>query len=186
MNLLPKRAHAGWCMLARCGDDQFVELYRRAAAALSWHLGTHDERTRLGCLLPEGAAVHGDAWVNPTAPDLGPVVDTLPGSPRANDQSLDMRLENSFSPVSHGAASLRVARFETVSSSDRLRSEAPTSPEIALVPCPACANEHGEPMGEHLVQLPSGTWVRRTCESCQGLRRLDREALARYRTLAAD
>jgi hypothetical protein len=41
-------------------------------------------------------------------------------------------------------------------------------------------------MGDHLVQIPSGTWVRRTCESCRGSKKLDREGLARYRTLAAD
>ena len=70
--------------------------------------------------------------------------------------------------------------------SDRYRSEAPTSPEVALVPCPACADERGEPTGDRLSQLPSGTWVRQFCESCHGSGKLDREGMARYRTLATD
>jgi hypothetical protein len=71
-------------------------------------------------------------------------------------------------------------------SSDPYRSEAPASPDLEVVPCPACVNESGEPTGDHLVQLPSGTWIRQPCESCLGLRKLDSEGMAWYRTLAAD
>lgn len=52
------------------------------------------------------------------------------------------------------------------------------------MPCPACVDDRGEPTGEMLVQLPSGTWVRRQCECCLGLRRVDRDGLDRYRSAA--
>ena len=56
---------------------------------------------------------------------------------------------------------------------DRGRAAAsPTSPDSGLVPCPACTDDRGEPLGDMLVQLPSGTWVRQVCERCQGLRRV--------------
>jgi len=70
-----------------------------------------------------------------------------------------------------------------MSSADRYRAEAPTSPDIALVPCPACVDDGGEATGQVLVRLPSGTWLRRTCDSCLGLRKLDREGIARHRDL---
>jgi hypothetical protein len=66
-------------------------------------------------------------------------------------------------------------------SSNRNRAEAPTAPDIVLVPCPACVDDGGEPTGQALVRLPSGTWTRQRCESCLGLRKLDREGLARHR-----
>ena len=68
-----------------------------------------------------------------------------------------------------------------MSTSDRYRAEAPTLPDLTLVPCPACTDDGGESTGECLVELASGTWVRRRCESCLGLRKLDREGLARHR-----
>jgi hypothetical protein len=58
---------------------------------------------------------------------------------------------------------------------------APADP--ALVPCPACMDDRGEPSGDALVQLPSGTWVRQKCGSCRGLKKLDREGMARHRSL---
>jgi CheY-like chemotaxis protein len=51
--------------------------------------------------------------------------------------------------------------------------------EDTLVPCPACEDEGGVPTGDVLVQLPSGTWIRDTCEVCQGQRMLDRRQLDR-------
>jgi hypothetical protein len=68
-----------------------------------------------------------------------------------------------------------------VPSSDRFRAETPTSPDILLVPCPACVDDGGESTGQTLVRLPSGTWVRERCESCLGLRKLDREGIARHK-----
>jgi hypothetical protein len=70
--------------------------------------------------------------------------------------------------------------------SDPYRSEAPTLSEVPLVPCPACTNEDGESTGDRLVQLPSGTWTRQPCESCRGLRKLDREGMNRHRMLTSD
>jgi hypothetical protein len=86
------------------------------------------------------------------------------------------------------AALVARGRLPIVPPSDRYRSEseAPTSPEVPLVACPACADEGGEPTGDRLSQLPSGTWVRQFCESCHGLGKLDREGMERYRTLATD
>ena len=68
-------------------------------------------------------------------------------------------------------------------SSDHYRAEAPTSPDITLVACPACMDDAGESTGQTLQRLPSGTWVRQMCESCLGLRKLDREGMARHRAL---
>jgi len=72
-------------------------------------------------------------------------------------------------------------RLAIVPPSDAYRSEAPTSPEVPLVPCPACAND-GEATGDRLVQLPSGTWMRRACESCGGFGKVSLEELERFRT----
>ena len=65
------------------------------------------------------------------------------------------------------------------------RSERPTDPGDSLVPCPACQDERGQPTGEALVQLASGTRVREPCGICAGAKQLDREAMARYRTQTA-
>src|ERR1039457_3602863 len=73
-----------------------------------------------------------------------------------------------------------LCRLPTLSSSDRYRAEAPTSPDIVLVPCPACVNDSGESTGQSLVLLPSVTWIRKRCGSCLGLRKLDREGIARH------
>jgi len=45
----------------------------------------------------------------------------------------------------------------------RFPPEPPTQPDRSLAPCPACQDEGGEPLGDVLVQLPSGTWVREPC-----------------------
>lgn len=58
------------------------------------------------------------------------------------------------------------------------RSEPPTDPNPHLVDCPACLDEQGEPTGEVLVQLPSGTWVRERCVLCRGFKQIDDTALA--------
>jgi hypothetical protein len=55
----------------------------------------------------------------------------------------------------------------------------PTLPDDPLAPCPACEDEAGMPTGDVLVQLPSGTWVRDTCNVCQGRKQVHREELAR-------
>lgn len=68
-------------------------------------------------------------------------------------------------------------------SSDGFQSKAPTSPDVTLSPCPACLDDGGEPTGEKLVQLPSGTWLRQVCESCRGLGKLDGEGMARHRDM---
>jgi CheY-like chemotaxis protein len=59
-----------------------------------------------------------------------------------------------------------------------LRSALPRRDDT-LVPCPACEDDGGVPTGDVLVQLPSGTWVRDTCDVCLGQRMLDRRELAR-------
>jgi hypothetical protein len=59
--------------------------------------------------------------------------------------------------------------------------EATTGDPHAPVPCPACRDEGGEPAGEVLAQLPSGTWIRKKCDICRGRRKLDDDGLARYR-----
>jgi hypothetical protein len=58
---------------------------------------------------------------------------------------------------------------------------APSLPEVTLVPCPACQDEAGEPTGEVLTLLPSGTWAREACDLCGGVKKLDHETLARRR-----
>ncbi|HEX8793392.1 MAG TPA: response regulator [Polyangiaceae bacterium] len=55
----------------------------------------------------------------------------------------------------------------------------PPLPGDQTAPCPACEDEGGMPTGDVLVQLPSGTWVRDTCDVCRGARRVQREELAR-------
>lgn len=55
----------------------------------------------------------------------------------------------------------------------------PPLPGDSLAPCPACEDEGGVPTGYVLVQLPSGTWVRDTCNVCRGHTRVSREDLAR-------
>jgi len=62
-----------------------------------------------------------------------------------------------------------------------VRRGAPSVPEVVLVPCPACQDEGGEPTGDVLVQLPSGAWVRETCDFCGGVKRLDAKEVARRR-----
>jgi hypothetical protein len=59
-----------------------------------------------------------------------------------------------------------------------------TPDSIAPVPCPVCRDEDGEPAGEVLAQLPSGTWLRTRCDVCRGRRKLDDDGLARYRARA--
>ncbi len=65
-------------------------------------------------------------------------------------------------------------------SDDSFRSEAPTTPDETIVACPACQDDEGVSIGDVLAQLPSGTWVRRRCDVCLGLRKVDREGLARF------
>lgn len=55
----------------------------------------------------------------------------------------------------------------------------PPLPGDPTVPCPACEDEGGLPTGDVLVQLPSGTWVRDTCDVCRGAKRVHRDDLAR-------
>lgn len=55
-----------------------------------------------------------------------------------------------------------------------------TSRNEAVIPCPQCQDDTGQPVGEVLVQLPSGTWVREACSVCRGRRVLDAEGQARY------
>jgi len=74
------------------------------------------------------------------------------------------------SRVSTSPGSLPRYAFCSVSSSD-----GSNSPDLTLVPCPACLDDRGEPTGETLVQLPSGTWVRQVCESCGGLKKVERD-----------
>jgi hypothetical protein len=62
-----------------------------------------------------------------------------------------------------------------------VRRGAPSVPDVVLVACPACQNEEGEPTGDVLVQLPSGAWVRETCDFCGGVKRLDAREVARRR-----
>jgi hypothetical protein len=56
---------------------------------------------------------------------------------------------------------------------------APSEAEDPLTPCPACQDEAGFPVGDVLAQLPSGTWVRETCDVCQGGKTVGRDELAR-------
>lgn len=60
-----------------------------------------------------------------------------------------------------------------------IRRGPPPLPGDETVPCPACEDEGGVPTGDVLVQLPSGTWIRDTCDVCQGQRRVHRDELAR-------
>jgi len=62
----------------------------------------------------------------------------------------------------------------------------PPLPVDPLAPCPACEDEGGVPAGDVLVQLPSGTWVRDTCEVCHGRKRVHREALAEREAQVVD
>jgi CheY-like chemotaxis protein len=55
----------------------------------------------------------------------------------------------------------------------------PPLPADTLAPCPACEDEAGIATGDVLVQLPSGTWVRETCDVCLGRKRVRRDELAR-------
>lgn len=55
----------------------------------------------------------------------------------------------------------------------------PPLPGDQTVPCTACEDEGGVPSGDVLVQLPSGTWIRDTCDVCRGQRRVHRDDLAR-------
>jgi CheY-like chemotaxis protein len=55
-----------------------------------------------------------------------------------------------------------------------------------LAPCPACEDEGGVPTGDVLVQLPTGTWVRDTCNVCHGRKKLNREELARRSAQVVD
>jgi hypothetical protein len=50
----------------------------------------------------------------------------------------------------------------------------PNCTDLALVPCPACLDDRGEPTGDALVELPSGTWVRQVCEVCGGRKKVER------------
>jgi hypothetical protein len=61
-----------------------------------------------------------------------------------------------------------------------LPSEPPTDPNRRLVDCPACLNDRGEPTGDVLAQLPSGTWIRERCDLCGGFKKIDDTALALY------
>ena len=63
-------------------------------------------------------------------------------------------------------------------------SERPTDPSYRLVDCPACRDESGEPTGDALVRVPSGTWVRKSCDLCSGSKKVDETARAFY--LASD
>lgn len=67
-----------------------------------------------------------------------------------------------------------------------VRRAPPPLPDDSLSPCPACHDEAGVPAGYVLVQLPSGTWVRDTCNVCQGRMRVTREDLARRYAQASD
>jgi hypothetical protein len=60
-----------------------------------------------------------------------------------------------------------------------------TSPALAYVECPACRDDEGQPTGEALVQIRSGTWVRRVCEACEGKKVLDAEGIATWRARTA-
>jgi CheY-like chemotaxis protein len=62
----------------------------------------------------------------------------------------------------------------------------PPLPGDPTVPCPGCEDEGGLPTGDVLVQLPSGTWVRDTCDVCRGARRVHRDELARRDALVVD
>lgn len=64
--------------------------------------------------------------------------------------------------------------------------EPPTDPNRRLVDCPACLDEKGEPTGEILAQLPSGTWVREKCGLCAGFKQVDDTALALYLAQSVD
>lgn len=55
----------------------------------------------------------------------------------------------------------------------------PPLPGDQTAPCPGCEDEGGLPTGDVLVQLPSGTWVRDTCDVCHGAKRVQRDELAR-------
>jgi hypothetical protein len=46
------------------------------------------------------------------------------------------------------------------------------STELGSLACTACIDERGQPTGDRLVQLASGTWVRRLCESCRGTKKI--------------
>ncbi len=49
--------------------------------------------------------------------------------------------------------------------------------ELGSLACTACIDERGQPTGDTLVQLASGTWVRRSCESCRGTKKIDHSQL---------
>lgn len=62
----------------------------------------------------------------------------------------------------------------------------PPLPGDVTAPCPACEDEGGVPTGDVLVQLPSGTWVRDTCDVCHGAKRVRCEELARREAQVID
>jgi CheY-like chemotaxis protein len=62
----------------------------------------------------------------------------------------------------------------------------PPLPGNPLAPCPACEDEGGVPTGDVLVQLPSGTWVRDTCNVCHGEKRVHREEVERRNEQVVD
>lgn len=62
----------------------------------------------------------------------------------------------------------------------------PPLPGDQTAPCPACEDEGGVPTGDVLVQLPSGTWVRDTCDVCHGQKRVHREEVARRNAQVVD
>ena len=62
--------------------------------------------------------------------------------------------------------------------------ERPTSPDLAVLPCPTCRDETGKPTGEvmRLQETASGhRGVRGRCPTCFGLLKVDRVTFEKAR-----